>query len=159
MERKTMREDIMHVSVFGDDGIYFARDLPHIREAINLLAKYEDTGMTPEEIEQEKKAKEDGRMVVLPEGVSAEVIGLIAGERKRQIELWGAQSDNTLYEWIGTLGEEFGELCEAVNETCFRTKRHPDRGGYGNIAIEAIQVAAVAAEIAEAVLAKAEAEA
>ena len=73
-----MREDRTHVSVFGDDGIYFASDLPHIREAINLLAEYEDTGLTPEDFaaagqmehfkewREWHKADAEKRLVVLP---------------------------------------------------------------------------------------------
>ena len=35
---------------FGDDGSYYARDLPHVSEAIDRLAAYEDTGLTPEKL-------------------------------------------------------------------------------------------------------------
>lgn len=74
----------------------------------------------------------------------------VLAERQRQNILWGDQSGNSLYEWISILGEECGELCEAVNETCFKNPHHPERGGAENIAKEAAQVAAVAVQIIEA---------
>ena len=74
----------------------------------------------------------------------------VRAERQRQDALWGDQSGNSLFEWMSILGEEYGELCEAVNETCCKNPAHPDRGGYENIIKEAAQVAAVALEIIEA---------
>lgn len=74
----------------------------------------------------------------------------VQAERQRQDILFGDQSGNSMFEWISILGEEYGELCEAVNETCFKAPHHPDRGGVENIAKEATQVAAVALEIIEA---------
>ena len=79
------------------------------------------------------------------------VIDAIVRERRKQLDLWGEQSDNTPYEWMSILGEEFGELCEAVNETYFHNAAHSERGGYNNMYMEAIQVAAVAAAFAESV--------
>lgn len=79
------------------------------------------------------------------------VIDDIVRERRRQLAIWGEQSDNTQFEWMSILGEEFGELCQAVNETNFRNAAHSERGGYNNMYMEAIQVAAVAAAFAESV--------
>lgn len=70
-------------------------------------------------------------------------------ERQRQDLLWGDQSGNSLFEWLSILGEEYGELCETVNETCFKNPHHPERGGAEHIAKEAAQVAAVAVQIIE----------
>ena len=84
---------------------------------------------------------------------------LVNRERERQKMLWGNQSDNHPFEWISILGEEFGELCEAVNETFFLNGTHPERGGPEKILLEAVQVAAVAVEIIEAFLPEEEAEA
>lgn len=80
-----------------------------------------------------------------------EILDLVVQERQRQLESWGDQSNTPLFEWMSILGEEYGELCEAVNETCFQHPKHPDRGGRENIIKEAVQVAAVAIAIAEAV--------
>lgn len=82
--------------------------------------------------------------------LTSSALEAVRAERKRQDALWGDQSGNSLFEWMSILGEEYGELCEAVNETCFKNSAHPDRGGVENIAKEATQVAAVALEIIEA---------
>lgn len=95
----------------------------------------------------------DVRPVVRDTPHIQDAIDMVIAERRRQIKLWG-DSGNTLDEWIRILGEEFGELCQAVNETCFQHPRHPERGGYANIVEEAVQVAAVAVAIAEATLAR-----
>lgn len=76
-------------------------------------------------------------------------IDAIVSERRHQIEKWGADTDNSPFEWMSILGEEYGELCEAVNETFFRNPTHPELGGYEKIIKEASQVAAVAAAIIE----------
>lgn len=47
--------------------------------------------------------------------------------------------------WTGILGEEFGEFCEAVNETVFNNgPEAKKKGGYENMRKEAVHVAAVA---------------
>ena len=61
---------------FGDDGSYYARDLPHVSEAIDRLAAYEDTGLTPEEVAALAKVKADGRLVVLDTAPQDEYGGL-----------------------------------------------------------------------------------
>lgn len=76
-------------------------------------------------------------------------LALVKAERQRQDELWGDQSDNHPFEWIAILGEEYGELCEAINETYFQNATHPERGGYEKIIREATQVGAVAVAIVE----------
>lgn len=76
----------------------------------------------------------------------------VKNERLRQIKKWGAKSDNHPFEWMSILGEEFGELCEAVNETCFKHGTHPERGGQDQIIAEAAQVAAVAVAIIESAM-------
>jgi hypothetical protein len=53
---------------------------------------------------------------------------------------------------MAILGEEYGELCEAVNETCYRNAKRPERGGRENIIKEAVHVAAVAVAIVEAAM-------
>ena len=41
-------------------------DFDGLTEAINRLAAYEDSGLSPEEVQELAKAKADGRLVVLP---------------------------------------------------------------------------------------------
>ena len=76
-------------------------------------------------------------------------LDMVKAERCRQDSLWGDQSGNHLFEWMSILGEEYGELCEAVNETFFKNAAHPARGGFEKIVKEATQVAAVAVAIIE----------
>lgn len=75
---------------------------------------------------------------------------LVVEERKRQFELYGDQSGRSFYEFLAILGEEYGELCEAVSET-FMGGRHPERGGLDNILKEAVHVAAVAVQFIEVI--------
>lgn len=84
---------------------------------------------------------------VPPHGSAA--IEKVISERISQIERWGESSYNHPFEWMSILREEFGELCEAVNETCFMNGKHPERGGDENIIREATQIAAVAIAIIE----------
>ncbi len=70
-------------------------------------------------------------------------------ERKRQDAKWGEQNHEPQY-WMGILGEEFGELCQAVNETVFNNGPvEREKGGYENMRTEAVQVAAVAVAFIE----------
>ena len=71
-------------------------------------------------------------------------LDLINKERDRQDLKWGEQNHEQPL-WVGILGEEFGEYCQAVNETVFDngpTERL--KGGYDNIIKELTHVAAVA---------------
>lgn len=69
---------------------------------------------------------------------------LIKAENLHQLRKWGIQ-ERTLPEWILFLGEEVGELCEAVAEFEYR------EGTSMEIIQEAIQVATLALKIAEMV--------
>ncbi len=69
------------------------------------------------------------------------ILQAIRAERDRQDTKWGEQNHPPMY-WSGILGEEYGELCEAINETVF--DNGSDKGGYENMRTEAIHVAAVA---------------
>jgi hypothetical protein len=73
--------------------------------------------------------------------IQIKIIEAILAERDRQDKLWGEQNHFPQL-WTGILGEEYGELCEAVNETVFFN--NSDKGGYQNMRKEAIHVAAVA---------------
>lgn len=72
----------------------------------------------------------------------------ILAERNRQDLKWGEQN-HPIEKWTPILGEEFGELCEAINETIF--ENGSDKGGYENIRKEAIHVAAVAVGFLECI--------
>lgn len=70
-------------------------------------------------------------------------------ERERQDKKWGEQNHHPSI-WLGILGEEFGELSQAINETVFDNGPEERRkGGYENIRAEAVQVAAVALALVE----------
>jgi hypothetical protein len=72
-----------------------------------------------------------------------EALLLVAAERDRQVAKWG-QQDHAADVWLAILGEEMGELCEALLETVF--DNGPERralGGLANIRREAVHVAAV----------------
>jgi NTP pyrophosphatase (non-canonical NTP hydrolase) len=81
-----------------------------------------------------------------------QVLNAVCRERERQNALWGNQNGNHPFEWMSILGEEVGELCEAVNETFFQNPKNRRRGGRENIYREAVQVAAVSVAIAEEIL-------
>lgn len=78
-----------------------------------------------------------------------DAIEKVASERSRQVELWGNEIHNP-FEWVAILGEEYGELCQAINETYLLGQRYPERGGVENIIKEATHVAAIALAIIEA---------
>ncbi len=73
--------------------------------------------------------------------IQEKVIQDLLAERQRQDSKWGEQNYPSQF-WTGILGEEYGELCEAINETVF--DNGSDKGGYENMKKEAIHVAAVA---------------
>ena len=76
---------------------------------------------------------------------------LIAQRRYEQLEKWGEQ-EHTWSEWATILGEEYGELCEAINETVLNNATKPELGGLANMANEVIDVAAVALQMLEYLL-------
>ena len=93
----------------------------------------------------------DVRPVVRDTPHMEDAIEAVIEERRRQISLYGDQTGLPLLSWPGILGEEFGELCEAIGETAANNRRHPERGGWDNIYKEACHVAAVAVQIMETV--------
>lgn len=77
------------------------------------------------------------------------VVQAVIAERARQDAKWGEQNHPLQY-WTGILGEEFGELCQAINETVFDNgAAEREKGGYHNMRAEAVQVAAVAVAFVE----------
>lgn len=97
-----------------------------------------------EELVEQAKVDGHGELLGGGEGMSEiqrRVINAVLLERKRQDSKWGEQNHPPHY-WTGILGEEYGELCEAINETVF--DNWSDKGGFENMRREAIHVAAVA---------------
>lgn len=76
---------------------------------------------------------------------------LIVQRRYEQLEKWGEQ-EHTWSEWATILGEEYGELCEAINETVLNNATKPELGGLENMVNEVIDVAAVALQMLEYLL-------
>ena len=46
------------------------------------------------------------------------IINRVIDERKRQDAKWGEQNYNA-YVWASIIGEEYGEMCQAINEFGF----------------------------------------
>lgn len=65
------------------------------------------------------------------------IIDDVLAERKRQDEKWGEQNHGA-YTWMSIIGEEYGEMCKAVNEFGF----NPTPKTKQDIYIEAIQTIA-----------------
>jgi len=68
---------------------------------------------------------------------------LIDTERNNQDRKWGEQN-HAQTAWASILGEEFGEYCQAVNETYLNNATEQHKGGYQNLLTELTHVAAVA---------------
>lgn len=69
--------------------------------------------------------------------VQEKIIAKVLDERKRQDEKWGVQ-DHTAPVWGMIIGEEYGEMCKAINEFGF----YPTRKTEDEIYKEAIQTMA-----------------
>ncbi len=83
-----------------------------------------------------------------------EALHLVNQERDRQDEIWGEQNHSPQF-WTGILGEEYGEYCQAVNETVFNNGEEARKlGGYENMMMELTHVAAVAVGAMEALMRK-----
>ncbi len=135
----------MTCSKCRDSGLKFAID------ALGLKCPERKELWGPTEAERKGIRRADCPLIEVPPHGSAAIEKVIS-ERISQIERWGEDTYNHPFEWMSILGEEFGELCEAVNETCFMNGTHPERGGDENIVREATQIAAVAVAIIEAFL-------
>jgi NTP pyrophosphatase (non-canonical NTP hydrolase) len=69
-------------------------------------------------------------------------------ERERQDEKWGLQR-HSWSKWLGILGEEFGEVCQAINRINFPSDAKETDAD--DLYTELMHVAAVAVAIAEQV--------
>jgi hypothetical protein len=77
---------------------------------------------------------------------------LVDNERNRQDAKWGEQNHRP-ERWVGILGEEYGEYCQAVNETIFDNgPEEREKGGTDNMIKELSHVAAVAVGAIECLL-------
>lgn len=65
------------------------------------------------------------------------IIDDVLMERKRQDEKWGEQNHNA-YVWASIIGEEYGEMCKAINEFGFNPMPETEQEIYS----EAIQTIA-----------------
>lgn len=74
-----------------------------------------------------------------------EVMEDVKKERLRQFWLWGNQKHDWA-EWLPILGEEFGEVCQAIGGEVFGEQKETDAD---NLYEELIQLAAVAIQMAE----------
>lgn len=70
-------------------------------------------------------------------GAQKKIIEKVLDERKRQDEKWGVQ-DHSAPVWATIIGEEYGEMCKAINEYGFS----PTRKTEDEIYTEAIQTMA-----------------
>ena len=128
-----------------------------IADKLRKCEKYESIGLEPEEVKTNEEMFKAYRHVCggkSPEEikealennlpfmgyVQRNIFDLVLIERYRQDNKWGEQN-HVMERWATILGEEYGELCEVINETIFVDGTH---GGYENMKKEAIQVAAVA---------------
>ncbi len=81
-----------------------------------------------------------------------EVLKLVDNERNRQDAKWGEQNHEPS-KWVAILGEEFGEYCQAVNETVFDNgPSERIKGGSENMIKELTHVAAVAVGAIECIM-------
>ena len=77
-------------------------------------------------------------------------IDMILNERIRQNSLHG-ETYSSILQAVCAIGEEHGELSEAIYETLFDQKR-PELSGEDNIIKEACQLAAVCVKLIEGIL-------
>ncbi|MBS4171922.1 hypothetical protein KHA87_01425 [Bacillus sp. FJAT-49736] len=73
----------------------------------------------------------------------------VDNERIRQNKKWGKQR-HTVGKWLGILGEEFGEVCQAINRIHFPSDAKETDAD--NLYEELIHTAAVAVAFAEQIM-------
>ena len=83
-----------------------------------------------------------------------EDLAAVNKELQRVLDRFGAQS-LTLFDWASVLGEEYGEVCKAINDYEFGTSGESD---LRDVYKEAIQVAAVAVHMAAVIRQESDAE-
>ena len=57
---------------------------------------------------------------ILTTNVAQNIISDVITERERQDEKWGIQNHD-LFRWSSIIGEEYGEMCKAINEYGFNS--------------------------------------
>ena len=70
-ERLTKRDEYGNADIIGVDSAELQinlkfDELNRVTDALNRLAAYEDSGLSPEEVQELAQAKADGRLVILP---------------------------------------------------------------------------------------------
>jgi NTP pyrophosphatase (non-canonical NTP hydrolase) len=78
--------------------------------------------------------------------ITSLVLSDVTIERINQFEQWGNQ-EHTWGEWLAILGEEFGEVCQAIQTLMGLISTKPTDAA--DLYKELIQLAAVAVQIAE----------
>ena len=86
----------------------------------------------------------DPQVFIEPDSPLDDELFAIVAELQRVRTKFGVQS-LTLFDWACILGEEYGEVCRAINE------EHFDAGQLSEVYKECIQVASVAVHIAAAI--------
>lgn len=69
--------------------------------------------------------------------MALKIINDVMAERSRQDEKWGEQN-HSAYVWASIIGEEYGEMCKAINEFGFNPTPETEQDIY----TEAIQTMA-----------------
>jgi len=104
----------------------------------------------------ENLTAEQLKSILLSAGKKPEVskkeqaIAMISAERERQDSKWGYPQNNTPFEWISILGEEFGKLSKAVNDA--HIGHEPTQKQLEQIEIKAASVTAVSLAMIEHML-------
>ena len=71
IKRLTERDEYGNADIIGVDSAELQLNLEfdelnRVTDALNRLAEYEDSGLSPEEVQELAKAKADGRLKILP---------------------------------------------------------------------------------------------
>jgi len=90
-------------------------------------------------------------ILVTKDYAQTQAVNSVINERNFQDCKWGEQA-HAFEWWLAILGEEFGELAQAILETHFQDNpQHLTKGGINNIRNEAVQVCAVAMALIECI--------
>lgn len=127
-------------------------EIKRLREALEWYAdesNYEFEDDEHNALDEDRGLRAKAALSHQTERASSALDAVIA-ERARQEAKWG-QQDHEPALWLGILMEEVGELAQAINETVFDNgAAERAKGGYANMRAEAVQVAAVAVALVEA---------
>ena len=144
--------------ITGDTLKQFEEDVSKaIGEKFNGLSPISGIKIMPELVTSEDHngdvmVKDVAIFIETAQDTRTAALQLVDKERDRQDGKWGEQ--NHLHQfWTGILGEEYGEYCQAVNETVFNNgEAARQKGGYDNMMKELSHVAAVAVGAMESLM-------